>query len=234
MRTFRTSLIIAAVVALAPQLCLSKPRVQTDPEKTRSQYISRIQQQNVPAPTEQSVGSLWFAGGALTDIATDYKAHRLNDVINVVVVQTTTAQASGDVSSERSVDTTSGISGVAGRVNTGGINPLLAAQSSTTLKGKGSSNASSLLRTNLAGRVIAVLHNENLVVEAERSIAVNNQKETMIVRGVLRPGDVAPDNSVPSSALSNLDIELKGKGIISDATRPINPLLRKLLWLIGF
>jgi len=56
----------------------------------------------------------------------------------------------------------------------------------------------------------------------------------MIVRGVLRPGDVGPDNTALSTSLSNLEIELKGKGVVSDANRPLNPLMRALLWVIGF
>ena len=31
--------------------------------------------------------------------------------------------------------------------------------------------------------------------------------------------------------LSNLEVELKGKGVVSDATRPPNPLVRAILWL---
>ena len=52
------------------------------------------------------------------------------------------------------------------------------------LKGAGSTDASTSMNTNLAGQVIAILPNGNLVVEAERMVAINNQKETMLVRGV--------------------------------------------------
>ena len=62
----------------------------------------------------------------------------------------------------------------------------------------------------------------------------NNQHEEVIVRGVARPGDISPTNVVPSSALSSLEIEMKGKGIISDSVRSPNPLTRAILWLFGF
>jgi flagellar L-ring protein precursor FlgH len=39
---------------------------------------------------------------------------------------------------------------------------------------------------------------------------------------------------VPSTALSNLEIEMKGKGIISDGVRPPNPITRAVLWLLNF
>ena len=213
----------------------TKARTVTDPQQLRNDYVARVQQMQAPThPADANLGSLWDTGGLMADLAADYKAHRVNDTISIVVLQQTTAQASGAVDSERSFNTTSGISGVAGKLKTGGINPLLTAQSATTLKGKGSADTSSLLQTTLTGQVVAVLPNGNLVVEAQRMVAVNSQKETMIVRGVLRPGDVGPDNSAFSTSLSNLEIELKGKGVISDATRPINPILRALLWVIGF
>ena len=63
---------------------------------------------------------------------------------------------------------------------------------------------------------------------------MNNEKQTVILRGLVRPGDVASDNKVLSTSISNLELELKGKGVISDYTRPPNPLVRAILWLVGF
>jgi len=212
----------------------SKLKVTTDPQKSRADYVARMQQQSPPQAADVSLGSLWSPNGALTNLQADYKASRLNDLLTIVVVQRTTAQATGNVGTQRDFNTTSGISGLAGHISTSGITNLLTAQSSSKLKGAGSTDASTTMNTNLAGRVIAVLPNGNLIVEAERLVAINNQKETMLVRGVLRPGDVRPDNSALSTVLSNLEVELKGKGVVSDATRPPNPLVRALLWVIGF
>jgi flagellar L-ring protein precursor FlgH len=63
---------------------------------------------------------------------------------------------------------------------------------------------------------------------------MNNQHEDVIVRGVVRPGDISSANMVASSSLANLEIEMKGKGIISDGVRPLNPITRAILWLFGF
>jgi flagellar L-ring protein precursor FlgH len=213
---------------------LSKVKITHDPQKTRADYVARMQQQISSPPADVTLGSLWTSNGALTNLQADYKASRLNDLVTIVVVQRTTAQATGNVGTQRDFNTTSGISGLAGHISTSGLTNLLTAQSSSKLKGAGSTDASTSMNTNLAGQVIAILPNGNLVVEAERMVAINNQKETMLVRGVLRPGDVRPDNSALSTVLSNLEVELKGKGVVSDATRPPNPLVRALLWVIGF
>ncbi len=73
-----------------------------------------------------------------------------------------------------------------------------------------------------------------LVVEAERDINMNNERQTIFLRGLVRPGDIAPDNTVASNAISNLELDLKGKGVLSDGTRPPNPLIRALLRIVGF
>jgi flagellar L-ring protein precursor FlgH len=138
------------------------------------------------------------------------------------------------VNSQRQFSTTSGISGLVGGIATHGTNPLLNAQSNTALKGQGQTSSNTTFVTSLTGRVIAVLPNGNLVIEAERQIFMNNQHENLIIRGVARPGDLSSANTIPSTALASLEIELKGKGIISDSIRSPNPITRAVLWLFGF
>ena len=232
-RTLWNPLMMACLIAALPGPLLAKATRQ-DPQKTRADYIARVQQHTEASPATVVAGSLWVPGGALTNLATDYKASQLNDLVTIVVVQKTTAQATGNVNGQRDLNTSSGITGLAGHISTSGVTNILNAQSSTKLKGTGSTDASSTMQTNLTGQVIAVLANGNMVVEAERMVTINNQKEMMIVRGVLRPGDISPSNTALSTSLSNLEVELKGKGVVSDFTRPPNPLLRALLWIIGF
>jgi flagellar L-ring protein precursor FlgH len=225
---------VAILALLATAHAWAKLPLSRNPQKTREDYIARIQQQTTAPPSDAPLGSLWVSGGALTSLQTDYKASRLNDLVTIVVVQNTTATATGNTTTQRDFNAQSGISGLAGRINTGGVSDLLTASSTSKLKGAGSTDASSVMKTNLAGQVIAVLPNGNMVVEAERAVTINSQKETMVVRGVLRPGDVGPDNTALSTALSHLEIELKGKGVVSDANRPPNRLVRALLWFLNF
>jgi len=202
-------------------------------EQVRLSYIARLQEKHVPAADEHTVGSLWTGQSPLSDFSVDYKAHHLNDTITIQVAVQTTATQSGTVDSERSFTSTSAITGIMGRTPAA-TNPLLSGSSSSALKGQGSTASNTLFQTNLTGQVIAVLPNGNLVVEAGRQIFMNNQHENVIVRGMIRPGDIGPSNTVLSSSLSNLEIEMKGKGIISDGVRPPNPITRAILWLLNF
>jgi len=209
-------------------------RHKQDSEQNREAYIARVEQQASPLPPVTTVGSLWVPAGALTEMSADYKARTVGDTITLLVSETTTAQSTGDTNSSRTFQTSSAITALPGKLKTGGVNPLLGANSATTLKGTGETDAGSNLTTTLAGRVIALLPNGNMVVEAERQVLINSQRETMLVRGVLRPGDIGPNNTAPSTALADLEIELKGKGVVTDSISRPNPIMRALLWLTGF
>lgn len=197
------------------------------------QFIQKVEGQQ--PPSTRSTGSLWpLEGSALTDLATDYKARHVNDLVVISIVEQTLTQASGDVTAQRDFSTTSAITGIAGRVNTGGVNPLFAGNSSSSLKGTGSTDSQSLFQANISGRVVAVLPNGNLVVQAERQVSFNQQTQTIILRGVVRPGDISSTNSIPSTSLSDLELELKGKGVITDAVRQPNLFVRLLMKLVNF
>jgi len=231
------SIVILLVAAVAPlgALGFGKKNKTNTPAQVRADYIAKLQEKDVPADSGKTVGSLWSpAGNVLGDLSTDYKARKLNDTIVIVAAVQTTAAQSGDSSYQRTFSTTSGITGLAGDVKTTGLNPLLNANSATQLQGKGATDSNTTFQTSLTGVVIAVLPSGNLVVEAQRKIFMNNQHEDVTIRGVVRPGDIGPNNTIASAALSNLEIEMKGKGIIADSTRPLNPITKALLWLIGF
>ncbi len=228
------SLLLAATAPLHAISLKSLKQPKKSPAELRSDYLDRLMQNSVSLPTRRTTGSLWSPEAILNDPSADYKARALHDTVIVQASVQTTAAQSGNVDSERDFSTNSAISGLAGMLSTKGTNPLLTATSSTALKGQGQTSSNTTFTTALTGEVIAVLPNGNLVVEAHRQIDMNNQHEEVIVRGVARPGDISPTNVVPSSALSSLEIEMKGKGIISDSVRSPNPLTRAILWLFGF
>ncbi|HYH00173.1 MAG TPA: flagellar basal body L-ring protein FlgH [Terriglobales bacterium] len=221
---------LAIVLVVCAQVH-GKKDVQSD---SRADYLARLRSSASPNIEGPTPGSLWIAGGSFTNLAGDYKARNLGDLIIINIVEQTLAEASGAVASQRKFDTASGVTGLAGRISTGGINTLLSANSDTKLQGQAQTASRSRLQTSVAGEVIAVLPNGNLVVEARRQLVMNNEKQTVLLRGVVRPGDVTPENTVISTQLSNLEVELRGKGVVSDATRRPNWAVRALMWLTGF
>ncbi len=205
------------------------PQLQSSLE----QFLQRVKGQQLP--TQRAPGSLWpLEGSQFTDLAIDYKARRVGDLIVISIAEQTLAQAERDATAQRTFTSGSGVTAIAGQVNTASFNPLYGLTSSSSLKGTGSSNAQSLLQANISGRVVAVLPNGNLVVEAEREVSFNQEKQTIILRGLVRPGDIGPANSIASTSLSDLELELKGKGVVSDAARQPNLFIRLLMKLLNF
>jgi flagellar L-ring protein FlgH len=199
-------------------------------EKLRTEYIARMQEQPTTQETA-TLGSLYTPSGAFTDMSADYKARHLGDIVTLLVSETTAASSTGDVNNSRAFAANSAIANLPG-TKSQAANPLLGMSSSKSLKGQGETSTGSSVTATVSAHVIALLPNGSMIVEAERRILINSQHEDLIVRGVLRPGDVGPNNSAPATALANLEIELKGKGVVSDYIGRQNPFIRGLLWLL--
>lgn len=200
----------------------------------RTAYIQKVQQASKTQPVDKTLGSLWSVSAPLAEVATDYKARGLHDTIIIQVTEQTTATSNANSQQNRTLAVNSAITGLGGHVSTGGVNPILTAGSSQALKGNGQIEADSQFQTSLTGQVVSVLPNGNLVVEAQRAYSLNGQRDTVIVRGVVRPGDIGSANQVLSTQLMNLEVELKGKGLVSDGARGPNVITRTLMRLLGF
>jgi len=197
-----------------------------------AEYIERVRGVKASTP---STGSFWTLQSPYSDMASDYKARNVNDLIVIQVVESTTAAEDGSVKSARAFSANSAITGLAGTVSpSSGLQNIFSPTSNRTLNGQAQTSSNSTLSTSLSGRVVDVLPNGYLVIEAVREMDMNNQHQTVIIHGVVRPGDIGPNNSVPSTAVSNLEVELKGRGVISDGVAPPNRLVRMILKLTGF
>lgn len=230
----RCFLVIAAICLFAlPAEMLGigkkKPPQQKD---FLAEYLQRARAMKVPAP---NTGSIWTPQSPYSDMSSDYKARNVNDVIVIQVVESTTAAEDGAVKSSRTFSASSGISAVMGLPGpTAGIQNIFSPSSSRALNGQAATSSDSALTTSLSGRVVEVLPNGFLVIEAVRQMFMNNQHQTVIIHGVVRPGDINSANAVPSTAVCNLEVELKGKGVISDGVAPPNKLVGLILKLVGF
>ena len=195
-------------------------------------YIERVKAVKAATP---STGSFWTPQSPYSDMASDYKARNINDLIVIQVVESTTAAEDGAVKSARTFSASSGITGLMGTPGpNAAMQNIFSPNSSRTLNGQVQTSSDSALSTSLSGRVVEVLPNGFLVIEAERQMFMNNQHQTVVIHGVVRPGDVGSNNAVPSTAISNLEVELKGKGVISDGVAPPNKLVQLILKLVGF
>lgn len=196
-------------------------------------YIRRVTAAGAEQPA--TLGSLWVSTGLLSDAAADYKARFAGDPIVVQLVDTFSAATNGENKTSRQFSTQSGITALLRSIpGSNALQNLLSASSNTSLDGKGASTLSSNLQLNLAGRVVQQLPNGMLVIEASRDFTVGNDRQTVVLHGLVRPGDIAPNNTIQSSSVTSLELEIKGKGAVADASAKPSLLMRVLLKLFSF
>ena len=193
----------------------------TPPEEALKAYIQRVRTQHdaeVRAP-----GSIWIDQGRLVRLSTDAKAVRLHDVVSIVVSESLASNAS------------SGLTGLFGNLSASNrLQNLLGQNSASGLTAQGQSVTNSSLVTTFGGEVVDVLPNGMLVVQATRQLTFSQQTQLIQLRGLVRPEDVNAQNQVQSAAMTDLELEVTGKGIINDTTYRQNPVWRFLQKLLVF
>ncbi len=196
-------------------------------------YLERVRADS--QETRPSPGSIWTENGRLARLSTDDRAMRPHDLISVVVQENLAASTDGSVKNKRASSASSQISSLIGLLKTGNaLQNLVNQNSAAALTAAGASATNSSLTTTLGGQVIDVLPNGILVIEAARQVEFSQQTQTIVLRGLVRPEDISQQNQVLSTAISSLELEVKGKGIVNDATYRQNPLVRLISRILVF
>jgi flagellar L-ring protein FlgH len=197
------------------------------------EYLRRVRADNSGAVA--SVGAIWTDQGRLTRMSTDVRASRPHDLIQVVVEESLAASTDGTVKGSRSSNASSSITGLIGALHAGNaLQNLVNQNSASGLSAQGASATNSSLTTTFGGQVVEVLPNGMLVIEAARQVEFSQQTQTIILRGLVRPEDISQQNQVLSTAISSLELQVRGKGIVNDQTRRQNVLVRMLESILVF
>jgi len=238
----RIILLVCALFLLPPQFGLglgikrNKPAAaskSTPPEDALHNYVERVRAQK--AAEVLTPGSIWSQEGMLVRFGTDAKAVRLHDVVSIVVRESLAASTDGQVKNSRASNLSSGLTGLFGKLKTGNaLQNLVGANAASGLTAQGQSTTNSSLSTTFGAEVVDVLPNGMLVVQATRQLTFSQQTQLIKLRGLVRPEDVSAQNEVASTAMTDLELEVTGKGIVNDSTYRQNPIVRLLEHLVIF
>jgi flagellar L-ring protein FlgH len=205
----------------------------TPPEEALKAYIERVRAQQ--AAEVRTPGSIWSPEGRLVRLGTDAKAVRLHDVVSIVVTESLAASTDGQVKNSRASNANSGLTSLFGALKaSNALQNLVGMTASSGLSAQGQSTTNSSLATTFGAEVIDVLPNGMLVVQATRQLTFSQQTQLIKLRGLVRPEDVSAQNQVMSTAMTDLELEVTGKGIVNDSTYRQNPLVRLLEKLLVF
>lgn len=162
-----------------------------------------------PAPAAGTIGSP-YQGMALFE---DAKARNVGDLLTIQLVESTSAQKSATTNSSKADNDTLGNIGIFGKT----IHTNSSVSASRAFKGAGDSAQSNSLQGSITVQVAQRLPNGNLLVRGEKQIQINQGYEYVKLEGVIRPADIATDNSVTSDRVANARISYTGKGQVADA-----------------
>jgi flagellar L-ring protein FlgH len=205
----------------------------TPPEAALHSYVERVRAQQ--AAEIRTPGSIWSSEGRLVRLGTDAKAVRLHDVVSVVVTESLAASTDGQVKNSRASNASSNVTALFGALKaSNALQNLVGQTSASGLTAQGQSTTNSSLVTTFGAEVVDVLPNGMLVVQATRQLTFSQQTQLIKLRGLVRPEDVSAQNQVLSTAMTDLELEVTGRGIVTDSTYRQNPLVRLLERLLIF
>ena len=235
-KLYRLVLVFPLLSALPALSAKSKPKPKPDETSAVDQYVGDAMSRAAPSPQNGgSPGSLWSTSALLSDLARDLRASRVDDLVTIQVTEKADASSTGDTKTSRQSAAKSNIASLLGPKAAEGVLANLAnLTTATNLQGQGATTRQTALSTTLSARVTRVLPNGFLVVEGHKDTMINSERQVVSVRGVVRPADLGPGNSIASDRLAQLELRINGKGVVGDAIRRPNFLYRFLLGLLPF
>ena len=227
--------ILTAFLFLPIALSAGKKKTKSAPADMPpiEDYLSHAAKSS--ADTQPSIGSLFRADGVLADMGRDLRASRRGDLVTIFVSDNANAVSTGVSNTSRKSSVASSVSALAGITSpTGALANLASTANNQQLQAQGTTSRQTTLTTNVTAEVVAVTPTGNLIVEAHKWILINSEHQEIILRGILRPVDLALDNSISSDRVSHLEVLVNGKGVVNDAIKRPFILYRLLLGLLPF
>jgi flagellar L-ring protein precursor FlgH len=176
------------------------------------------------ASTSVSEGSLWQDGSR--GLFADFRAGRVGDLVTVRIDEDPHAMGGAGTQVDREANYSLGVDGLFGLTTAlarayPDLDPtrLVGLMSSSSFDGHGQTSRSSRLEAAVAVRVRRVLPNGDLFVEGTKVLLVNDEELHIYLSGVIRPQDIAQDNSISSGSIADAEVEFTGRGDLSQTQR---------------
>ena len=168
-------------------------------------------------------GSIWAKRDkSMKRLYVDDVARRIGDTLTIKIIEQSKVDNKGkrDLKKE-----TSRSNDFNGDLNIDHILPSIPgftmnAQSSNELKSKADFKDERTFEDRVSAVVIDVLPNGNLVVAGTRDRRIAGDVQTIEVSGIVRPSDVAFDNTIRSEQVANFRILTKNGGVSAPYTQP--------------
>ena len=168
--------------------------------------------------------SLWPQTGGQSMFA-DRKAGATGDILTIVVAESAVAQTSQSKKSSRESSLEDAVqrflfsAAASGAGTHRGELPATSFSGKSSYSGGGDVSNTQSISSRAAVMVTDVLPNRNLVIEGMRVVTFSGETQYVILHGIVRPDDIARDNTVLSSNIADARVEFVSEGSLTDAQK---------------
>ena len=202
--------------APALSLALLSACASVPDEPTRYEPLGPVQ-----PPEDPATGGAIYQSATSVRLFEDLRANRIGDILTVRLVEQTNASKNSATSTSKSTAASLTNPTILGRPSTLNGTPLFDGSLSgdQSFDGSGASSQSNSLEGDITVTVVARYPNGNLVIRGEKWVTLNQGKEYIRLSGIVRPFDIAPDNSVVSTQIADAEITYSSRGVLAAANR---------------
>lgn len=202
--------VCAALAALALSACATR----------RPVYDQSFDMPQLPAP--RADGAIFHTGYGNGGLFENPTAHNVGDTVTIVLQESTAAQKSSQTDTSKATkDSLSAPTLLGFPATIHGTSVLSATiNNGNTFSGAGDSKQSDSLVGDITVTVVKRLPNGNLVVRGQKWVQINTGQEYVRLQGIIRPIDIAPDNTISSEKVADARIAYGQTGALADANSP--------------
>ncbi|MBB5710770.1 flagellar basal body L-ring protein FlgH [Sphingomonas xinjiangensis] len=173
-----------------------------------------------PAPQQQASASLFRTGAGA--FFRDQRAREQGDILKIKINIQDKADLGNTTSRTRGGSENGGLGNLLGIKPVADVlgadaGKVFETNSGSKYAGGGSTNRSETINMTMAAIVTQVLPNGNLMIKGRQEVRVNFEMRELIVTGIIRPEDIARDNSIQHSQIAEARVIYGGKGQLTDA-----------------
>ena len=162
----------------------------------------------------------------MSTLFNDYRARKVGDVLTVVIEETTGSDSQEKRNMEKQTNNTTNFNAMATHSGTAlqqvltsfGFTFNSQAQTDRAFQGNNNSTIDRKFTDRMSFVVVYVMPNGNLVVEGCRQRFITHEMRTLRLRGIVRPADIGPFNTLASQYIANLTFSYEGRGPESNYT----------------
>jgi len=182
-------------------------------------YPAMVPLQPIVPPQGQPTAGAIYAAGPSLNLYGDRRARDVGDLLTITLSENTQAQTTANTATSKASELALGTPTIFGApVSLGGLDVLGAsATGKRDFTGTGKSAQSNRLQGSVTVTVVQRMPNGNLVVQGQKNLRLNQGDELVQVQGIVRPGDISQDNTVPSSRVGEARIVYGGRGAVAQS-----------------